>query len=109
MQVPKFPRLEYHGSNDTTVPYSSELQYVQQQCAHGADIRFVTFAGQDHAPTAIEGLLGALAFVGSALDGTVLPATCGSPTTMPAPGSSTAVQMLGKTLSDQLCAIAKTC
>lgn len=107
--VPAFPRLEYHGSKDTTVPYNSELQYVQQQCGKGADIRFVTFAGQDHAGTAILGLVGALSFVAAALQGTVAPASCGSPTTMPAPGSSAAVKLLGPILSDAFCKLAGGC
>jgi hypothetical protein len=100
-QVPKLPRLEYHGSNDTSVPYAPELQYVEQQCANGADIRFVTFQNASHASTAVQGFLGALQFVAESLNGTVTEVPCGSSTTMIAPGSNEAVELLGQSLSDE--------
>lgn len=101
--VPTFPRLHYHGTNDTLVPYTTEAQYVQQQCASSPkpNIRFVSIQGADHGPAAIQGLLGALSFVAQALNDK-LPdnQNCGSPTTMIAPKSSQALNLLGQSLYD---------
>lgn len=56
--VPKMPRLEWHGESDVTVPYAAEKEYVGQQCAKGADIRFVSFPGLDHVEAAVAGIPG---------------------------------------------------
>ena len=79
--VPLFPRYEYHGSADTTVPYQPEVIYVQQQCAKGANIQFTTYQGLDHAPTAVAGLSGALQFIQQAFAGNTPSVACGSSAT----------------------------
>lgn len=93
--VPKFPRLEYHGEADTTVPYLPELEYVEQQCAHGADIRFVSLPGLDHDQTELDGIAGAFQFIQQAFAGTLAKVECGSNVTLPALGSAESVEVVG--------------
>ncbi|KAF2479403.1 hypothetical protein BDY17DRAFT_318821 [Neohortaea acidophila] len=80
--VPKFPRFEWHGLNDTTVPYAPEAEYIQQQCAKGADIVFVSYPGLDHTEAAVIGLPGALLFVQEAFKGTLTKTKCAKSTSI---------------------------
>lgn len=120
--VPKFPRLEWHGLNDTTVPVQPEVEYVKQQCARGADIRFGLFPGLNHNPNEIKlssssiasealanflpiassGLPGALLFLQQAFDKTLVNGTCGTNTSFPAIGSTEAEQLLGEDINAAL-------
>lgn len=93
--VPKFARLEYHGLNDTVAPVKPEIEYVAQQCASGADIRFVLFPGMDHNPAHWNGLAGALGFVAEAFEGKISSSPCGSNITLPALGSNQTIELLG--------------
>ena len=93
--VPKFPRYQWHGVNDRTVPYAQEAQYVAQQCAAGADIRFLTLPGLDHGPAYQSGAPGAAQFVRDAFEGTLGNVTCGANVTVPAVGSVEAIEILG--------------
>lgn len=95
--VPKFPRFQWHGLSDTTVPYAPEAAYVSQQCAAGADIRFVSLQNADHAPTFVRGLAGALQFIQQAFAGNVSAVPCGTNITIPVLGSDEAIQVLGVT------------
>lgn len=100
--VPKFPRLEYHGTTDALTSYPAAKLYVQQQCQCGASIAFNTFTGLGHAPTAIGGLLGALQFVGQALQGTLPQYTCGTAIPRVQLNSSEAVTLFGEAVVDEL-------
>ncbi|WPH02493.1 lipase a [Acrodontium crateriforme] len=93
--VPKFPRFEWHGTGDVTVPYAPEAQYVQQQCAKGADIRFVTFPELDHSNAYLSGVPGALLFIAEAFGGALTKVPCGTNIAVPAVGSLEAVGLLG--------------
>ena len=105
--APTFPRLQYHGMADELVPYWAEAAYVEQQCAKGADIRFVSFPNATHETAAVDGLIGALKFVQQALSGTVPDSpVCGSASAdMPLVGSVEAVAILGTVLADALLAL----
>jgi hypothetical protein len=46
--VPKFPRLQWHGLEDEIVPFDDEQEFVNQQCAHGANIQFQIFPVAEH-------------------------------------------------------------
>ncbi|KAK3655645.1 hypothetical protein LTR56_003294 [Elasticomyces elasticus] len=79
--VPKFPRFQFHGTSDRTIPYTIEAQYVAQQCAGGADIRFLSLPDQDHGPAYLNSTLGSVA--------------CGANVTVPSIGSAEAGELLG--------------
>lgn len=94
-----FPRFIYHGSTDDEVPYAPATQYVQQQCAQGADIRFVTFPNADHFSSQLDGLVAGLQFMEDVLEARLAPASCGSPIPTPAVGSPEANAYLGPYLA----------
>ncbi|KAF2488112.1 secretory lipase-domain-containing protein [Neohortaea acidophila] len=93
--VPKFPRYEWHGLNDSTVPYEPEKIYVEQQCQHGANIAFVSYPGLNHDEAAILGLPGALRFIEEALKGAWQTPPCGQNLSTPVLGSVQAIELLG--------------
>lgn len=103
--VPKFPRYEWHGTNDTTVPYAPEAEYVAQQCRKGADIAFVSYPELDHGTAAIAGIPGALLFTTLAMDGLLVETPCGANIAGPAVGSAEAVKLLGTEVDSLLKAL----
>lgn len=48
---PDYPQLIQHGGADKTIPIGQVEAYVEQQCAGGAKIQWVSWPGQDHLPT----------------------------------------------------------
>ncbi|KAK3652489.1 hypothetical protein LTR56_005200 [Elasticomyces elasticus] len=93
--VPKFPRFQFHGTSDKTIPYIIEAQYVAQQCAAGADIRFLSLPDQDHGPAYLNSIPGAAQFIIDAFAGTLGSVACGANVTVPSIGSAEAVDLLG--------------
>ncbi|KAK5713041.1 hypothetical protein LTR15_011402 [Elasticomyces elasticus] len=93
--VPKFPRFQFHGTSDKTIPYIIEAQYVAQQCAAGADIRFLSLPDQDHGPAYLNSIPGAAQFILDAFAGTLGSVACGANVTVPSIGSAEAVDLLG--------------
>ncbi|KAK5706691.1 hypothetical protein LTR97_001681 [Elasticomyces elasticus] len=93
--VPKFPRFQFHGTSDKTIPYIIEAQYVAQQCAAGADIRFFSLPDQDHGPAYMNSIPGAAQFILDAFAGTLGNVACGANVTVPSIGSAEAVDLLG--------------
>lgn len=93
--VPKFPRFEWHGMKDEHVPFEDEAKYVQQQCARGADIRFLTYPGLNHVETYFTGMPGAYSFLKDAFEGKLEKVECGANITVPAIGSAEANELFG--------------
>ena len=49
--VATLPRLIYHGTADQIAVFADSQTYVNQQCAKGANIRYIKYAGADHFQT----------------------------------------------------------
>lgn len=82
---PKFPRMIYHGNQDDVINFQAVQAYVEQQCAHGADIQFNVYTANAHtAPQlVIGGDLNAMRFILEVfnLNGhTLTKLPCGMPT-----------------------------
>lgn len=45
---PTFPRLPFQAKGDEIVPFAPVQQYVDQQCAHGANVQFAPLDVDDH-------------------------------------------------------------
>lgn len=76
--MPKFPRLLYHALADEIVPYNDSQQYVKDQCAGGANIQFVTLPLAEHVTGEVEGIVGAIQYLGQLYDGTTPKVACGT-------------------------------
>lgn len=48
VNVPKFPRLMWHSVGDEIVPFAPAQQYVDEQCAHGANLQFAALGVGEH-------------------------------------------------------------
>lgn len=48
VNVPKFPRLMWHSVGDEIVPFPPAQQYVEQQCAQGANLQFAALGFGEH-------------------------------------------------------------
>jgi hypothetical protein len=79
--VPKFPRMIWHALEDEVVPFNNEQQFVDQQCAHGANIQFQIFPVAEHISAMFLGVPGAIIFLQQLYAGTTPAVKCGSPST----------------------------
>lgn len=103
VSVPKFPRLQWHALEDEIVPYNDELKYVQQQCAHGANIQFQTFPVAEHITAEILGIPGAILFLEQVFSKTTPTVICGTALpTIPSLFSSLANSILGQNTVNSL-------
>lgn len=100
--VPTFPRFQWHGVSDKGIPIDTVAAYVAQQCAEGADIRFVRLPGLDHDPAYFTGIPGAYRFLKQAFEGTLGMVACGSNVTVPKLGSDASNDLLGFAANDLL-------
>jgi Secretory lipase len=60
---PRVPVLLYHGQADTTVAYGQAEALARTYCAHGADVTWLSYPGQDHGGAAAAGQAAVLAFL----------------------------------------------
>lgn len=77
--VPKFPHYVFHAEGDEVIPFKPVQQYVNEQCAAGANIQFVKWFDNDHETVQYLGLLDALKFSLQALEGKTPQVQCGAP------------------------------
>lgn len=78
VSVPKFPRYDYHATGDEVVPYSPDKEFIEQQCALGANIQLETYSLGGHITTMIFGLPGAIQFLDQALNDKTPTVECGT-------------------------------
>lgn len=79
LNTPKFPRYIYHADEDEIIPAGAVRQYVQQQCAMGANIQYVPWLGNNHVGIEYMGIPDAFQFLIQAFKGETPQVLCGTP------------------------------
>ncbi|TKY84485.1 hypothetical protein EX895_006386 [Sporisorium graminicola] len=104
--VPKFPRFQWHALFDEIVPYKPAEQYVQEQCAKGANINWNVYPIAEHATAELIGLVPGIYWLSQAFNGQAPKVACGAGIPDIA-GSNTppAQQVLGTDLAKQLASL----
>ncbi|TKY86840.1 hypothetical protein EX895_004481 [Sporisorium graminicola] len=101
--VPKFPRFIWHALEDEIVPFKPAKQYVQEQCAKGANINWNVYPIAEHATALVFGLAPAIDWLSKAYAGRAPKVACGAGIpAMTGVNSPSAQQVLGADLAQQL-------
>lgn len=78
VSTPSFPILVWHALWDEIVPLKDTKQYVEEQCANGANIQFQTIPIAEHLTALFFGVPGVVNFLSKVFDHSTASIPCGS-------------------------------